>query len=83
MRIVLEHITSAEAVDDPRHAEGPIAATITAHRLMINRNAMFASGIRPHICCPPVAKRELSDPRNHGAVTLAIVRRHRVRADAV
>jgi dihydroorotase len=58
LRIVLEHITTAEAVDYVQHAEGPIGATITAHHLMINRNAMFAGGIRPHMYCLPVAKRE-------------------------
>ena len=58
LRIVLEHITTAEAVDYVQHAEGPIGATITAHHLMINRNAMFAGGIRPHMFCLPVAKRE-------------------------
>ncbi len=58
LRIVFEHITSAEAVDYVQDAEGPIGATITAHHLMINRNAMFAGGIRPHMYCLPVAKRE-------------------------
>ncbi|WP_137931673.1 dihydroorotase [Mesorhizobium comanense] len=58
LRIVLEHITTAEAVDYVQDAAGPIGATITAHHLMINRNAMFAGGIRPHMYCLPVAKRE-------------------------
>lgn len=58
LRIVLEHITTAEAVDYVQDAEGPIGATITVHHLMINRNAMFAGGIRPHMYCLPVAKRE-------------------------
>jgi dihydroorotase len=58
LRIVLEHITTAEAVDYVQDAEGPIGATITIHHLMINRNAMFADGIRPHMYCLPVAKRE-------------------------
>lgn len=58
LRIVLEHITTAEAVDYVQDAEGPIGATITVHHLMINRNAMFAGGIRPHMFCLPVAKRE-------------------------
>jgi dihydroorotase len=58
LRIVLEHITTVEAVDYEQHAEGPIGATITAHHLMINRNAMFAGGIRPRMYCLPVAKRE-------------------------
>ncbi|OYY89891.1 MAG: dihydroorotase [Sphingomonas sp. 28-66-16] len=58
LRIVFEHITTADAVDFVA-AEGPqIAATITPHHLAINRNAMFAGGIRPHLYCLPVAKRE-------------------------
>lgn len=58
LRIVFEHITTADAADYVRAADGPIGATITAHHLMINRNAMFAGGIRPHMYCLPVAKRE-------------------------
>jgi dihydroorotase len=56
--IVLEHITTEEAV---RYVEdgGPhLAATITAHHLIINRNAIFQGGIRPHLYCLPIAKRE-------------------------
>ena len=58
LRIVFEHITSCEAVQFVRAASGAIAATITPHHLMINRNAMFEQGIRPHLYCLPVAKRE-------------------------
>lgn len=59
LRIVFEHITTAEAVAFV-DASGPqIAATITPQHLHINRNAMFAGGIRPHAYCLPVAKREL------------------------
>jgi dihydroorotase len=58
LRIVMEHITTAEAVEYVQDTAGPIGATITAHHLMINRNAMFAGGIRPHMYCLPVAKRE-------------------------
>ena len=58
LRIVFEHITTAEAVDFVM-ASGPnIGATITPQHLHINRNAMFAGGIRPHAYCLPVAKRE-------------------------
>ena len=58
LRIVFEHITTAEAVDFVV-ASGPnIGATITPQHLHINRNAMFAGGIRPHAYCLPVAKRE-------------------------
>src|SRR5437762_7857128 len=58
LRIVLEHITTKEAVDYVTSAGPNLAATITAHHLVINRNAIFAGGIRPHFYCLPVAKRE-------------------------
>ena len=60
LRIVFEHITTRDAVAFVRsQAEiGQIAATITAHHLIINRNALFLSGLRPHHYCLPVAKRE-------------------------
>jgi dihydroorotase len=59
LRIVFEHITTADAVAFV-DASGPnIAATITPQHLHINRNAMFAGGIRPHMYCLPVAKREV------------------------
>ncbi|HVC53576.1 MAG TPA: dihydroorotase [Stellaceae bacterium] len=58
LRIVLEHITTAEAVAYV-HTGGPnLAATITAHHLIMNRNAIFQGGIRPHLYCLPIAKRE-------------------------
>jgi len=56
LKIVLEHITTADAVDFVN--SGRIAATITPQHLVINRNAMFAGGLRPHAYCLPVAKRE-------------------------
>jgi dihydroorotase len=56
--IVFEHITTSEAVDYVIAHDSKIAATITAHHLLINRNAMFSKGIRPHHYCLPVAKRE-------------------------
>lgn len=58
LKIVFEHITTADAVQFVRSAGNTVAATITAHHLMINRNALFAGGIRPHMYCLPVAKRE-------------------------
>jgi dihydroorotase len=58
LRIVLEHITTQEAVDYVVAAGPNLAATITAHHLVINRNAIFAGGIRPHFYCLPIAKRE-------------------------
>jgi len=62
LKIVLEHVTTEHAVDfvRARHAEAPgtIGATITVHHLMINRSDMFKGGIRPHLYCLPIAKRE-------------------------
>jgi dihydroorotase len=58
LRIVLEHITTEEAVDYVVAAGPNLAATITAHHLVINRNAIFAGGIRPHFYCLPIVKRE-------------------------
>ena len=58
LRVVLEHITTADAAHYVRDAEGPIAATLTAHHLLYNRNAIFLGGIRPHYYCLPVLKRE-------------------------
>ena len=58
LRIVLEHITTEDAVQFVSGAGVYTAATITPHHLMINRNAMFNGGIRPHMYCLPVAKRE-------------------------
>jgi dihydroorotase len=58
LRVVFEHITTRDAVDYVRESEGAIAATITAHHLLYNRNAMFTGGIRPHYYCLPVLKRE-------------------------
>ena len=58
LKIVFEHITTAEAVAFVE-SSGPIAgATVTPQHLMINRNAIFAGGLRPHAYCLPVAKRE-------------------------
>ncbi len=58
LRIVLEHVTTLDAVEFVRDAPRNLAATITAHHLVINRNAVLAGGIRPHLYCLPVAKRE-------------------------
>lgn len=58
LKVVFEHITTADAAAFVE-ASGPnIAATVTPHHLRINRNAMFEGGIRPHMYCLPVAKRE-------------------------
>ncbi|WP_090113408.1 dihydroorotase [Limimaricola pyoseonensis] len=58
LRIVMEHVTTADAVDYVRDSPKNLAATITTHHLIINRNHILAGGIRPHFYCLPVAKRE-------------------------
>ena len=58
LRIVLEHVTTEEAVAYVGSGGANLAATITAHHLIINRNAIFHGGIRPHLYCLPIAKRE-------------------------
>ena len=58
LKIVLEHITTAEAADFVREAVPNVAATITPQHLHLNRNALFAGGLRPHAYCLPVVKRE-------------------------
>jgi dihydroorotase len=58
LRIVLEHVTTTEAVDYVRESEPGIAATITPHHLIWNRNALFLGGLRPDAYCLPVLKRE-------------------------
>jgi dihydroorotase len=58
LKIVFEHITTKEAAHYVRDAYGFTAATITAHHLLYNRNAIFTGGIRPHYYCLPVLKRE-------------------------
>ena len=58
LRIVMEHITTADAVKFLLSAPDNLAATITAHHLLLNRNALFRGGIRPHYYCLPILKRE-------------------------
>jgi dihydroorotase len=58
LKIILEHITTSEAADFVLAAGPNVAATVTPQHLHINRNAMFAGGLRPHAYCLPVAKRE-------------------------
>jgi len=58
LKVVFEHITTADAVDFVGAAGPRVAATITPHHLEYSRNAMFAGGIRPHLYCLPVIKRE-------------------------
>jgi dihydroorotase len=58
LRLVLEHVTTREAAQYVAAAPDGVAATITAHHLLLNRNAMFAGGMRPHHYCLPLPKRE-------------------------
>ncbi len=58
LKVVLEHITTQQAVDFVSQAPENIVATITAHHLLMNRNDIFTGGIRPHHYCLPVLKRE-------------------------
>jgi dihydroorotase len=58
LRVVMEHITTQQGVDYARTGGANLAATITTHHLIINRNHILAGGIKPHYYCLPVAKRE-------------------------
>lgn len=58
LKIVMEHLTTSDAVNYIRSVESGLAATITTHHLIINRNHILAGGIRPHYYCLPVAKRD-------------------------
>jgi dihydroorotase len=58
LKIVFEHITTSDAAQFVRAAGTNVAATVTAHHLLFNRNALFAGGLRPHYYCLPVLKRE-------------------------
>lgn len=58
LKVVLEHITTTESVDFVLKAGTKVAGTLTAHHLLLNRNAMLVGGIRPHAYCLPVLKRE-------------------------
>jgi len=59
LRVVLEHITTEDAVQFVQSSHAGVAATITAHHLLFNRNHMLAGGIRPHYYCLPVLKRDI------------------------
>lgn len=58
LKVVMEHVTTQDAVDYVRDNNKNLAATITTHHLIINRNHILAGGIKPHFYCLPVAKRE-------------------------
>ncbi|MFM1896400.1 MAG: hypothetical protein RLZZ385_1474 [Pseudomonadota bacterium] len=59
LRIVLEHITTADAVQYVSEQNNRLAATITAHHLLLNRNNLLAGGVRPHFYCLPILKRNV------------------------
>ena len=69
LKIVLEHITTQEGVDFVRSSDENIAATVTPHHLVINRNNILAGGIRPHLYCLPIAKRDKHRMALRNAVT--------------
>lgn len=58
LKVVLEHLTTRDAVEFVTGAPPNVAATLTPHHLLLNRNAMFAGGVRPHHYCLPILKRE-------------------------
>ncbi|MCP4290861.1 MAG: dihydroorotase, partial [bacterium] len=58
LKVVLEHLTTAEGVEFVEQASRNVAATLTAHHLLFSRNAIFAGGINPHMFCLPILKRE-------------------------
>lgn len=58
LKAVIEHVTTAETADIVRAQGGRVAGTVTPHHLMINRTSLFQGGLRPHLYCLPVAKRE-------------------------
>lgn len=69
LRIVLEHISTAAAVDFIEQAPQQISATITAHHLLYNRNQLLAGGLRPHYYCLPILKRETDQQALQKAAT--------------
>jgi len=69
LKIVLEHITTRQAAEFVAAAPVNVAAAITVHHLLYNRNAMFRGGMRPHMYCLPVLKRE---PHRQALVAAAV-----------
>lgn len=69
LKVVLEHITTRQAVEFVSSAGSNVAATITVHHLLYNRNALFQGGIRPHMYCLPILKRE---PHRQALISAAI-----------
>lgn len=71
LRIVLEHISTKAAVDYVRAAPATVAATITPHHLLYNRNKLLAGGLRPHYYCLPILKHEQDQHALHQAICSA------------
>jgi dihydroorotase len=71
LKVVIEHVTTAETVDIVRAHRSHTAGTITPHHLVINRTSLFQGGLRPHLYCLPVAKRERHRLALREAVTSA------------
>lgn len=69
LRVVFEHVTTRQAVEFVRSARAGVAATITPQHLLLNRNAIFEGGLRPHLYCLPVLKRERDRESLLGAAT--------------
>jgi dihydroorotase len=69
LKVVLEHVTTQAGIDFVTFAPDNVAATITAHHLLLNRNAMFRGGLQPHSYCLPVLKRESHRRALVGAAT--------------
>jgi dihydroorotase len=69
LKIVLEHITTAHAVEFVKSTGGQVGATVTAHHLLYNRTDMLAGGIRPHLYCLPILKRNIHQQALIEAVT--------------
>ncbi|MDE1462393.1 dihydroorotase [Spartinivicinus poritis] len=69
LKVVLEHITTADAVSFVQEASDHVAATITAHHLLYNRNHMLVGGIKPHYYCLPILKRQTHQQALQAAAT--------------
>ena len=72
LRVVFEHITTADAVQFVEAAGDNVAATVTAHHLLYNRNDLLVGGIKPHLFCLPVLKRDRHQLALRAAVTSVI-----------
>lgn len=69
LRVIMEHVTTSNGIDYVKSADANLAATLTTHHLMINRNHLFKGGIRPHYFCLPIAKRRSHQEALRAAAT--------------